>query len=479
MKRSVAFFAAVGMAFSPALAQPAPPSVANPLVRQLNDAFADVYEKVAPSVVVIEVQSTSDSTLNGLPEGLDMFFRGPNSRASRNTEIGSGFIISADGYILTNNHVVESATKGGITVKLKDGRKFSGELIGTDERADVAVIKIDAKDLPAAELGDSDKARVGQFAFAIGAPLELAYSFTAGIISAKGRSNLTRQSYEDYIQTDAAINPGNSGGPLCDIDGKVIGVNTLIAGIDRGLGFAIPIKLAGDVSHQLIASGHVSRPWLGINIMGIEESEELQAYFHDLQKGVVVRDVIPNTPAYASDLQNGDVILKVDGVPVSLAHDLQREILAKQIGQMVQLDVWRDGHLARVSVRTSEQPDRVIRASSHRPDAWMQKQSQPNASPHKDYGEYGMKVEDAPPGNGGKAGALVSDITDDGLAAASGLLANDVIVEAGGKPVRSKADFEAALSQSDLSRGVMLSVDRGGQRTFAILKSRVGQDSVN
>src|SRR4029077_6562948 len=252
------------------------------------DAFSAVYEKVAPAVVVIEVKRSSDVSMSGLPEGFEFFFRGPDGAPSQ-TNQGSGFIISHDGYILTNDHVVGDSANEGITVRLKDGRKFPATLVGMDDNSDLAVIKIDADGLPSVELGDSDAAKVGQFAFAIGAPFELPYTFTVGVISAKGRSNLTNsRAYEEYIQTDASINPGNSGGPLCDIDGHVIGVNTLIYRMNRGLGFAIPINLARRVSEQLITSGRVSRPWLGIEIVGIEENEGLQRYFPELKKGVVI-----------------------------------------------------------------------------------------------------------------------------------------------------------------------------------------------
>ncbi|HRJ74222.1 MAG TPA: trypsin-like peptidase domain-containing protein, partial [Terrimicrobiaceae bacterium] len=230
-------------------------TAAGALARQMNDSFADVYEKVAPAVVVIEVRRSSDAAVSGLPEGLEFFFRNQDGRPSGpSTDQGSGFLISKDGYILTNNHVVEDAAEGGITVQLKDGRKFAGSLIGMDDKSDLAVLKVDAGNLPFVELGDSDKARVGQFAFAIGAPYDLPYTFTVGVISGKGRNDLTRsRSYEEYIQTDASINPGNSGGPLCDIDGRVIGVNTLISGLNRGLGFAVPSNMAREVSRQLIA----------------------------------------------------------------------------------------------------------------------------------------------------------------------------------------------------------------------------------
>jgi Do/DeqQ family serine protease len=433
------------------------------LARQLNDAFASVYERVAPAVVVIEVKRSSDVSLSGLPEGLEFFLRAPDG-APAPTNQGSGFLISSDGYILTNDHVVGDAARDGITVRLKDGRKFPASLIGLDDKSDLAVIKIDAKDLPTVELGDSDAAKVGQFAFAIGAPFELAYTFTVGVISAKGRTNLTdSRNYEEYIQTDASINPGNSGGPLCDIDGRVIGVNTLIYRMNRGLGFAIPINLAREVGDQLISSGRVSRPWLGIEIVGIEESEALQRYFPDLKRGVVVNGIAPGTPASSSDLRAGDVIVKVDNVPVSFSRDVQREILSKKIGQNVQLELWRNGRAAVVSLRTGEQPDRMTRASNRRLPAERPTQPVPPASSH------GLIVEDVAPG-GPVGGVKVTDIAPGSAADAAGLMPGDVITEVAGKPLKGKADFDAAINGADLTRGMMLMVDRDGQRTFAILK---------
>src|ERR1700736_2809672 len=243
------------------------------VVHQLNNAFAKVFETVAPSVVIIEISKKNDTETSAFE---DLFFQGPPDesnprRNQRNLQPvqseGSGFIVRDDGYILTNFHVVEGAEK--IDVKLKDGREFSAKTVGTDEKTDIAVIKIDAKDLPIVQLGDSDAVRVGQFAFAIGAPFKLDYTFTYGVVSGKGRSKLlatSGYSISDYLQTDASINPGNSGGPLCDIDGKVIGMNTLINGINRGLGFAIPINMAKEIGQELIAGRKIMRPWLGIRI---------------------------------------------------------------------------------------------------------------------------------------------------------------------------------------------------------------------
>ncbi|HEU4678906.1 MAG TPA: trypsin-like peptidase domain-containing protein [Terrimicrobiaceae bacterium] len=437
---------------------------ANGLARQLNDAFASVYEKVAPAVVIVEVRRSSDVSLSGLPEGLEFFFRGPDG-APTQTNQGSGFIISADGYILTNDHVVGDSANDGITVKLKDGRKFSAKLVGMDDKSDLAVIKIEARNLPTVELGDSDAAKVGQFAFAIGAPFELPYTFTVGVISAKGRNNLTNsRSYEEYIQTDASINPGNSGGPLCDIEGRVVGVNTLIYRMNRGLGFAIPINLAREVSQQLIANGRVSRSWLGIEIMGIEESEALQRYFPDLKQGVVVNGIQPGTPAASSDLRAGDVILKVDNVPVSLSRDVQREILGKKVGQSVSLELWRNGKISSLTMRTGEQPDRLMRASNQ--PVLREPPAKPSEPPPSN---FGLVVEDMPAGSSVQ-GVRVIDIAPGSAADAAGLIRGDVITEVAGKPVRGTADFDAAVSGADLSRGMMLLVDRGGERTFAILK---------
>ena len=266
---------------SPLLAQEAsstvPPAAAESgkdVVHALNNAFAKVFEIVAPSVVIIEVSKKNDGN-----EGFnfdDLFFQGQpddNSprRGPRNLQPiqseGSGFIVRSDGYILTNFHVVEGADH--VDVKLKDGREFPAKVVGTDEKTDIAVIKIDAKDLPVVQMADSDAVRVGQFAFAIGAPFKLDYTFTYGVVSGKGRSKLFTNggySISDYIQTDASINPGNSGGPLCDIDGKVVGMNTLINGLNRGLGFAIPSNLVNEIGQQLVAGKKIARPWLGIRI---------------------------------------------------------------------------------------------------------------------------------------------------------------------------------------------------------------------
>src|SRR5436189_1198767 len=317
---------------SPILAQEStstvPPAAAESgkdVVHALNNAFAKVFEIVAPSVVIIEVTKKNDGN-----EGFnfdDLFFQGQpddNSprRGPRNLQPiqseGSGFIVRPDGYIFTNFHVVEGAEH--VDVKLKDGREFPAKVVGTDEKTDIAVIKIDAKDLPVVQMGDSDAVRVGQFAFAIGAPFKLDYTFTYGVVSGKGRSKLFTNggySISDYLQTDASINPGNSGGPLCDIDGKVVGMNTLINGLNRGLGFAIPSNLANEIGLQLIAGHKIIRPWLGIRIESLGDDPSIRDLFKGLEKGVVVRTIEADAPAYKSDLRPFDVITQVDANSVT------------------------------------------------------------------------------------------------------------------------------------------------------------------
>src|SRR5437868_10103717 len=372
-----------------------PPAAAEPgkdVVHALNNAFAKVFENVAPSVVIIEVTKKNDGS-----EGLnfdDLFFQGqPDDNSQRRTprnlqpiqSEGSGFIVRPDGYIFTNFHVVEGADR--VQVKLKDGREFPAKVVGTDEKTDIAVIKIDAANLPVVQMGDSDIVRVGQFAFAIGAPFKLDYTFTYGVVSGKGRSKLLQSSgysISDYLQTDASINPGNSGGPLCDIDGKVIGMNTLINGMNRGLGFAIPINMAKDIGGELIAGRKIVRPWLGIRIETLGDDPTIRELFKGTDKGVVVRTIEADAPASRSNLRPFDVITQVDGTPVTSDSQLQHEILRKKVGQSVELTVWRKGQAIKVSIKTGELPDEITRASN-RP-------VQPSEPKPQDVGKFGLQV---------------------------------------------------------------------------------------
>jgi serine protease Do len=447
------------------------------VVHALNNAFAKVFEIVAPSVVIIEVSKKSDGSETSAFD--DLFFQGPpdESNPRRNPRSfqpvqseGSGFIVRAEGYIFTNFHVVEGADK--IDVKLKDGREFPARVVGTDEKTDIAVIKIDAKDLPVVQLGDSDAVRVGQFAFAIGAPFKLDYTFTYGVLSGKGRSKLIATggySISDYLQTDASINPGNSGGPLCDIDGKVIGMNTLINGLNRGLGFAIPINMAKDIGTELIAGRKIVRPRLGIRIETLGDDSSIRDLFKGIEKGVVVRTIEADAPAYKSDLRPFDVITQVDGTPVSSDSQLQHEILKKRVGQNVELTVWRKGQTMKVHITTGELPNEIARASNE--------PVRPGQPRPEDVGKFGLQVQDLSKEVAERLhldvqqGVIVTDVADNSLAAQQGIEREDVITEVDGKPVTSVQTFREALNKADPKRGVLLYLDRKGSKTFAVLKA--------
>lgn len=313
--------------------------------KAFNDAFVNVAETVTPSIVQIRVVSTVKTNL---PDEFKFFFKFHDDVPREQLGGGSGVIISKDGYILTNNHVVENASQ--ITVGLLDKREFDAKVVGTDPLTDLAVIKIDANDLPDAYLGDSDNLRIGQWVMAIGNPLSLASTVTAGIISAKGRNlNLINDSYgvEDFIQTDAAINPGNSGGALVDLSGAVIGINSAIAtnGMTQsyiGYGFAIPISLAKSVAKDLIENGKVSRGYIGVQIEEVSASTA-KAVGLDKPKGVIIQRVVEDGAASEVDIKAGDIILDVDGREVNQPNELQGYIASKRAHDKVKVLLYRDG----------------------------------------------------------------------------------------------------------------------------------------
>src|SRR5213595_3927394 len=448
------------------------------VVHQLNNAFAKVFEIVAPSVVIIEISKKNDGSESSPFD--DLFFQGPpdennqqrNPNGSRPIQSeGSGFIVRPDGYIFTNFHVVEGADK--IEVKLRDGRSFPATVVGTDEKTDIAVIKIDAKDLPVVQLGDSDGVRVGQFAFAIGAPFKLDYTFTYGVISGKSRSKLFQTggySISDYLQTDASINPGNSGGPLCDIDGKVIGMNTLINGMNRGLGFAIPSNMAKEIGAELVAGHKIMRPWLGIRIETLGDDSAIRDLLKGAEKGVVVRTIEANAPAYKSDLRPFDVITQVDGTAVETDSQPQHQILKKKIGQNVELSIWRKGRMIKVPVKTGELPNEIARTSNALP-------TQPRQPSQENVGKFGLQVQELTKEVAERLhlpvdkGVIVTDVEDNSIAAAQDIQREDVITEVDGKPVTNVQSFRETLKKADPKRGVLLYLDRKGTKTFAVLKA--------
>jgi serine protease Do len=331
----------------------------------LGDAFASVAEHVKPAVVFIKSERRERVTARRLPPGFEDFFQIPR-RPQVEQGSGSGFIVSQDGYILTNNHVVQGADR--VTVRLYDNREFSAKTVGTDPTTDVAVIKIQTTGLPTVRMGDADSTKIGNWVLAIGNPLGEAFTFTvtAGIVSAKGRLlsglNQSRYAIQDFIQTDAAINPGNSGGPLVNVRGEVIGINSAIAsetGFYAGYGFAIPINLARTVMTQLISTGHVERAVMGVSIRSITPEDAEDTKLPDI-RGVVVNDFTPadDSPAKRAGVQEGDVIVAVDGQPIESVAQLQQRVGFKKPGETVQVTVVRKGGVRRtIPVKLAPAPD--------------------------------------------------------------------------------------------------------------------------
>ncbi|MEI8234222.1 MAG: trypsin-like peptidase domain-containing protein [Verrucomicrobiota bacterium] len=462
----------------PAWAQTAAltPGAPQALLRQLDEGFAQVFEKAAPSVVVIDVSkktSLTDDAGGGSPDGFDFFFRAPDAGLRSPLRMqdppdrseGSGFILRADGYILTNYHVVKDADK--ITVKLKDGRQFPAKLAGADDLSDIAVLKIEESGLPVAAWGDSDKVRIGQLVCAIGVPYAMEYSFTIGCVSGKGRSGLTPEvtPYEDYLQTSALINPGNSGGPLLDVEGRVIGMNTLVNGLNRGLAFAIPAKMLQATGAQLIEKGKVDHPALGIRIETLAQSS-LREQIPGVEKGVVITTIEPDTPAYKSDLRPADVITEIDGTPVATAQELRRQVLSKKIGQTVTLGVWRGGKNLKITVSTGEMPS-ATRAEAGSP-----------AKPGQAVTEAacGLRLGDVTQAAADKlglkthAGALVTGVDPNSPAAIAGILRDDVITEIDSKPAADAATARKLLEGHEGGKAILLFIERKGQKTYAVLK---------
>jgi serine protease Do len=422
---------------------------------QLSDAFADIAERVSPSVVTIKVETKREGApgMFGMP-----FFGAPNNEApgvARGS--GSGVVFRADGAILTNHHVVEKATR--IDVTLRDGRTFRAKVVGADQAVDLAVLKIDAKALPVATFADSSRARVGEWVLAIGAPFGLDYTLTAGVLSAKGRG-VGANEIEDYLQTDASINPGNSGGPLVDLDGHVLGINTMIIGRGSGIGFAIPADIARDVADQLLTTGKVRRAWLGVSFQELTP-EVAQGLGRKDTHGALVAGVQAGGPAERGGVKPGDVIERVDQQVVTEGRDLLRAVLRKTVGADVTLGVWRDGKLQALKVKTAERPS----------DARKQGMGAPDEA--SEAGALGLELQDLSPriasqlGYRGDGKVVVSGVNTGSPADAAGLQRGDVIVEADRRAVSSAADVRAALTDGK----ALLRVDRDRGSFYTVLST--------
>ncbi len=461
------------MASSPAPCAPTP-SISKAEARAQGQAFADVYDKVAPSVVVLEVTTQADALADN--PMLEFLF-GPRRQHIEpplfEESEGSGFIIREDGYILTNAHVIENASK--IMARLRDGSRLPLTVVAVDKKTDIALLKAEAQGLPTISWGDSKAIRVGELVAAIGAPYQLDFTLTTGVISAKGRSNLTDTVYEDYLQTDAAISPGNSGGPLCDLEGNVIGINTLISGLNHSIGFAIPSRIAKQVSDALLKTGRVIRPWLGIRIETLDETPELQQMMN-FEHGVLVRAIEPDTPAARSDLRPADIIVAVDEKPVTTAREVQQTILGKSIGQKLTLKVWRrgarEGAFLAIPIITAELPDDPTIA---RNGASLPTPTKPPEDAELSQKNLGLQFQNIPPEVArqlgvDEIGVIVTNVAPGSAAAVAGIKRRDVITAIGQDIVRDTKSFQEALEKLGTGEAMTIQVEREGKKTYAILK---------
>lgn len=449
--------------------------VTNLNLTDFNNAFVQVAEKVTPSIVrIIVVSSVSDPH-----KGFDFDFPFPfKDMIPKNQQGGgSGVIISPDGYIVTNNHVVENATS--ITVHLFDKRKFDAELVGRDPQTDLAVIKIDVKDLPAAYLGNSDNVRVGSWVMAIGNPLNyLTSTVTAGIVSAIGRSiNIIRDSegygIESFIQTDAAINPGNSGGALVDLTGAVIGINSAIAtnGFSAsyiGYGFAIPINIAKTVAEDLIQNGEVIRGYIGVKITEVDAATA-KAVGLDKPTGIMIQEIVKDGSASEKDIQPGDIILEIDGNEVNQPNELQSYVATKRAGTEVELTIFRDGEKIKRSVVLKPRDSK----STAKPVSTKSNDSQKDSKKEIkeiEFTDLGFTVKDlsreALEKYKAENGILITNVENFSKAANQNLAPGALIIEANKKPVKSVVEFEEIIN-SKKGEAVLLRVqDQSGNSFF-------------
>jgi serine protease Do len=439
---------------------------------KLNSSMAPIVNKVAPSVVKIEIKikeaPVAANGMQGIPD--DPFFRqffGNRLRLNAPPQVqhgvGSGVIVTKDGYILTNNHVVDDASE--VKVTLQDGRVFTAKVIGKDPKSDVAVVRIDAHDLPAITFADSEKCEVGDLVLAVGNPFGIDQSVTRGIVSAKGRAAMDLD-YQDFIQTDAAINPGNSGGALVDADGRLIGINTAIysrSGGNQGVGFAIPTDLAKGVMESLIKYGKVTRGYLGVMIQDVSPSLAKEFNVKD-DNGALVGDVVPDGPAAKAGLKSGDIIKKFGGKPVTDSRHLKIEVASLTPGETVPVEVLRDGSTKMLDVQLKELPGSEKVADNNGSDSDKSDTLQGVAvtdldSPARQQFNIPEEV---------KKGVVVTQVEADSAAAEAGLKAGDVILEINRHKVAS-ADDAVKLTEHARERTTLLHVWSGNGSHYMVV----------
>jgi serine protease Do len=434
-------------------------------------AFSDVVKSVIPTVVNI---STTKTMERDIP--FQHFFEGPlrdflepfrMPKRWKEQSLGSGVIVSSDGYIITNSHVVEKAEV--IKVTLYDKQTYKGKVVGMDKKTDVAVIKIPAKNLQAIRWGDSDKLQVGEFVLAFGNPYGLNHTVTMGIVSALGRADVGITDYEDFIQTDAAINPGNSGGPLVNINGELIGINTAIfsnTGGYQGIGFAVPSNMARAVMRQLIEEGKVTRGWLGVTIQKV--TPELAREF-GLKKpaGALVTDVFKGSPAEKAGIKRGDVIVGLNGIEIRDVESLRNRVAQTEVGSTVRIKVKRDGRTLHMDVTIAELPDDVAMLSSSRMD-----------EVEEDEGTVaGLSVMELTEDiarqlglSGSEEGIVVSRVEPYSPADEAGVRKGDVIQEINRKRVRNMEDFNRIVSTLKEGDVMLLFINRNGKKFYIPVK---------
>ncbi len=450
-------------------------------LRNTGEVFADIAAKVSPAVVFVSVEQEYTQRIPDMryfdpfedfqnDEFFQRFFgpqfrqrqqqqQQPRERKQIRRGQGSGFIVSADGYILTNNHVVKDANK--ITVKMSDDKELQAKVVGTDPETDVAVIKVDANNLPTVVLGDSDKLKVGQWVLAIGNPFGLSHTVTAGIVSAKGRSRIGLAEYEDFIQTDAAINFGNSGGPLIDIDGKVVGINSAIysqSGGYMGIGFAVPINMAKYVYEQIVAGGKVTRGYIGI--YGEDVSPEMAEMFGAKgYKGVVVNNIMKDSPAEKAQLQKGDIIIKKDGKAIDNWDNFRNEVAKIPPGKKIIVTVVRDGKEKEVEIELAPRESKT--ASADVQDESAQKLGITVQNLTTELAQhFGYKDE--------QSGVIVTGVEADSPLADAGVAVGTLIMEVNRQKVKDTDEFWQLIKKAGNS--ILLYVRQGEYARYIVVK---------
>src|SRR5262245_37241798 len=432
--------------------------------------YADLVARVAPSIVTVRservskaVSSPFDGAENPFPFPFPRGFRGPDLRPRREGGLGSGVVVSPDGYVLTNNHVVDGATK--VRVELSDRRSFTARVVGADAPSDLAVLRIDATGLPALPFGDSDAMRVGDVVLAFGNPLGVGQTVTMGIVSAKGRAtDVGDGNFEDFLQTDAPINQGNSGGALVNTAGQLVGINSQIltpSGGNIGIGFAIPSRMAEGVMGQLVSGGRVQRGQLGVTVQAVT-SEMAQSLGLKEVRGAVVSDVSPGSPAEKAGVKRGDVIVSVDGVNVDDGNTLRNRIASTRPGSTVALGLVRDGSAKTLRVELRELAPERASAEKAEPAEGGRLGLSVRPLTSEDARELGLES---------RSGLLVADVDPAGPAAAAGLQPGDVIEEVNRKPVKDASELRAAVKAAG-DRPALVLVERQGASLFLTIEPR-------